>query len=277
MIKHTLFFTFLIFLSCEVSNTDDSAKQNIEELEIQESFYKDGTMKYQGSYYNDLKQGRQVWYFRSGNIEIEANYKNDSLDGLKYEYFDDSVKLLKVVSYFKSGIMQDSITFFFKNQTIKEVIYLDSVGKQKYGKSYYSTGELNTEYTVVYPYYLKTPAKNTIRFFFKDGAEDFSKTTDYVLSDHNKGCNSCKEIRLVGSFSRDVLLFYGDFDPSFNKIEGGNVDTVRIENGKVILDYVKVKSDTVRFTIHNRKLITNDDGEEVTTFRNIHGEFLKTQ
>lgn len=62
-----------------------------------QNYFDSGELSVETPYTNDIKEGKEIWYYRNGNIGREVIFKNDkAIEGYNYDY--ETAKKIKMTN-----------------------------------------------------------------------------------------------------------------------------------------------------------------------------------
>lgn len=110
----TCFIVVCYFSSCE--NEIEQKTSFISE------YYQNGNVRYMGKTIDGRLQGAHKWFFPNGKIEMITNYKDNLEHGPQYIFYSKPNKI-RVINYFKNGVLSDS-SFFYSEEGSLETIHI---------------------------------------------------------------------------------------------------------------------------------------------------------
>jgi antitoxin component YwqK of YwqJK toxin-antitoxin module len=119
-----IFFLFTLILLFPILVGCQQEKQN-PEVEVKETYYKNGTISSRTEYVNGVREGWHRVYAEDGTLVSEVNFVNGKMEGQLKAYYIDGA--MKMIANYKNGVLEGETTSFFTNGKIRAI--------QKYEKN----------------------------------------------------------------------------------------------------------------------------------------------
>lgn len=101
-------------------DTTNGLKDTISKIE----YYSNGNKKIEGTYKNNLRDGKWTYWFENGKVWSEGTFRKGQSDGVFNVNNEDGTKYMQ--SCYKNGIPDGCWSFFDKNIKKKEVYFKDN-------------------------------------------------------------------------------------------------------------------------------------------------------
>jgi len=115
--KQKLFYLFILILSVQSCGLLNFWKNR--NHEIRESYYNDGTLEYNSSYFNNKLDGPSYYYSIHGILLSYSEYSNGSAHGI-WKNFHDTGEIRYSCSYFY-GNKHGEEKFYYKNGEVQSL------------------------------------------------------------------------------------------------------------------------------------------------------------
>ena len=108
--KFMIILIKLFFASILLLPLNSFSQQKSPINEIYEERFSNNNLKYQVEYINDIKHGKEIFWYESGAKKIESNFKNGRENGLWQQWYEN-------------GQIRSSVKFINGQKDGKEIYY----------------------------------------------------------------------------------------------------------------------------------------------------------
>lgn len=114
----------------------------------EKDFYPNGQLQREVSFEKGKKQGTEKGYYENGVLEHVGNYKADKQDSLWIWYYNETVqdkKSVQAIDFWSNGNPLSHQTKYLPNESIKEYLFYDPIGRPIYKREFTSVNKFYEE------------------------------------------------------------------------------------------------------------------------------------
>lgn len=186
----------IIVSSCSGNNSTKNDSNTFK------NFFDTGELKSSEVYDIDRtnREGKSIYYFRNGNIKLEGSYKNDLKEGLFKGYYEDTGDL-KAKLYYKNGMKHGVSRWYYNdNEKLETEMTFSDDKPDGISKSYYENGSIGDS-----SYYMNGVRQGNRILHHKNG-----ELKMYLFYDNDGRMTYKRQYTSNGNFMNHFGLYFTD-------------------------------------------------------------------